>query len=74
MIFLIALFIVTACAIIRSTSGNFKIKLMVVFPFLYALCTSPVDTLLVSGSIVGVMMAALYMMRLSKEVTEKEME
>ncbi|MBA3925442.1 hypothetical protein [Listeria rustica] len=71
-IFLIALFIVTAFAIIRLTSGNFKIKLMVVFPFLYALCTSPVDTLLVSGSIVSVMMAVLYMMSLSKEVAENE--
>ncbi|AQY52323.1 hypothetical protein PWEIH_09788 [Listeria weihenstephanensis FSL R9-0317] len=71
-IILIVLFIVTVFAIIRSTSGDFKIKLMVVFPFLYALCTSPVDTLLVSGSIVSVMMAVLYMMSLSKEVANED--
>ncbi|MBC1499771.1 hypothetical protein HB943_04080 [Listeria weihenstephanensis] len=72
-ILLLALFITTLIAILRLTSGDFKIKLMVAFPFIYALCTSPVDTLLVSGSIVSVMMAVLYMMRLSQEVTEREM-
>ncbi|MBC1813876.1 hypothetical protein HCA60_15355 [Listeria booriae] len=73
-ILLICLFITTLIAILRATNGDFKIKLMVAFPFVYALCTSPVDTLLVSGSIVSIMMAVLYMMRLSKEITKKETE
>ncbi|MBC1400712.1 hypothetical protein [Listeria booriae] len=64
-ILLIALFIVTLIAIIRSTSGNFKMKLIVAFPFIYALCTSPVDTLLVSGSIISIILAVLYMIALS---------
>ncbi|MBC1475087.1 hypothetical protein HB852_10695 [Listeria grandensis] len=65
-ILLILLFIVTLIAMIRSTSGNFKMKLIVAFPFIYALCTSPVDTLLVSGSVVSIIMAVLYMMALSR--------
>ncbi|MBC1359559.1 hypothetical protein [Listeria booriae] len=67
---LVCLFLVTLCAIIRSTSGDFKIKLLVVFPFVYALFTSPVDTLLASGSVVSVMLVVIYMMSLVGEVTK----
>ncbi|WAO22955.1 hypothetical protein [Paenilisteria newyorkensis] len=69
-IVLVCLFIVTLIAIIRSTKGNFKLKILVVFPFVYALCTSPVDTLLASGSIVSVMLMVLYMITLTKEIKE----
>ncbi|AQY49739.1 hypothetical protein PWEIH_01962 [Listeria weihenstephanensis FSL R9-0317] len=69
---LIALFIVTLIAIVRSISGDFKLKLIVVFPYIYALLTSPVDTLLASGSIISIMLAVMYMMGLSREVTEEE--
>lgn len=70
-ILLLGLFLVTLLAIIRSTRGDFKLKLLVVFPFVYALFTSPVDTLLASGSVVSVMLMVLYMMSLTKEVSEK---
>lgn len=73
-ILLIALFVITVLAIIRYTSGNFKLKLIVVFPFIYALFTSPVDTLLASGSIVSVMLVVLYMITLSKEAASEQQE
>ncbi|MBC1499781.1 hypothetical protein HB943_04130 [Listeria weihenstephanensis] len=68
-ILLLLLFLVTMLLILRLTNGDFKLKLLVIFPFVYALFTSPVDTLLASGSVVSVMLLVLYLMMLTNDVT-----
>lgn len=49
-------------------------KVIVLLPFIYALLTSPVDTVMVSKSIIIVMFAILYMCLYIKKTNEKREE
>ncbi len=74
-ILIIALFVLVLRDIVKSLpTTNVKLKFIVTVPLVYALFTSPVDTILVSKSIVVLTLSMLYMIFYIKQTVSKKEE